>query len=185
MLSFIASPAFADFDAGKKAYDKKDWLTAIQQLRPLAEAGDDRAMVILGNMYSNGGFGVMASHTEALSLYCRAATEKNNAQAMDVIGAMYVSGFGVNQNLQIALQWFNRSALLGDQIGAFYYATIQLQGNKTPPNQLTPDIYSAYKWYKIAAAENQYAKFQDTAAKIAQGIITKKMLPQRAGSQSR
>lgn len=173
-LSLVPAAAFAGFDEGKKAYDKKDWPTAIKELRPLAEAGDDRAMIILGNMY-NGGYGVIPSHKEAMSLYKRAATEKNNPQAMDVIGAMYVSALGVDQNIQTALQWFYRSAMLGDQTGAFFYATILYEGNKTDPNRLAPDLYNAYKWYKIAAAENENAVFKKDATTFA-GAISKRKL---------
>lgn len=173
-LSLMPAAAFAGFDEGKKAYDKKDWPTAIKELRPLAEAGDDRAMIILGNMY-NAGYGVIPSHKEAMSLYKRAATEKNNPQAMDVVGAMYFSALGVDQNIQTALQWFRRSAMLGDQTGAFFYATILFEGNKTDPNKLDPDVYNAYKWYKIAATENDNAVFKKDAATFARAIAEKKL----------
>jgi hypothetical protein len=181
LLSITASPAFADFDAGKKAYDKKDWSTAIKELRPLAEAGDDRAMVVLGNMY-NDGLGIIPSHKEAMALYKRAATEKNNTQGMDAVGAMYVSALGVDQNLQTALAWFHRSAMLGDQTGAFFYATIIFEGNKTPPNQVTPDLYHAYVWFKIAAAEKQNAKLQPIAAKFAKALAAKMLKADQVAS---
>jgi len=174
-LITLTAPAFAGFDEGKKAYDKKDWKTAITELRPLAEAGDDRAMILLANMYSDG-YGVVPSHEEALKLYKRAAIEKNNPQAMDALGAAYVSALGVDQNLQTALQWFKRSAELGDQNGAFFYAAIQVQGNKTRPNEIQPDFYNAYKWFRIAAAETQSKIFQYYSAQFAQGILAKKLL---------
>ncbi len=173
-LSFAAAPAFAGFDEGKKAYDKKDWPAAIKELRPLAESGDDRAMVILGNMYHSG-YGVVSSEKEAMRLYKRAATEKNNTQAMDAIGAMYVSAVGVEQNLMTARDWFKRSALLGDQAGAFFYASLLL-GNKTPPNNLPPDLYNAYKWFKIGAQKKDDLKLQNLCSKMALGIA-KKLLP--------
>lgn len=178
ILLFILSfsfPAFAGFDEGKAAYDKKDWLTAIRELRPLAEHGDDRAMILLANMYASG-YGVIPSHAMALSLYKRAAVEKNNPLAMDALGAAYVSATGVNQNLKVAQQWFLRSARLGDQTGAFFYATILAEGNKTRQNEIKPDPYNAYKWFKIAAAEDQNKVFQKYAAKFAQGILAKKLV---------
>ena len=172
LLACMPAPAFADFDAGKKAYDKKDWPAAIMNLRPLAETGDDRAMILLGNMYASG-YGVIPSHKEAFDLYKRAAVEKNNPQAMDALGAIYVSATGVDQNIKTALQWFLRSASLGDQKGAFFYATILAEGNKTPQNRITPDPYTAYKWFRIAASEKQNAKYQSYAAKISHGIAVK------------
>lgn len=149
LLCFFAAPAFAGFEEGKAAYDSKNWLGAIANLRPLAEKGDDRAMMLLGNMYAQG-LGVMWSTEEALSLYKRAAVEKNNAEAMTAIGAIYSSGRGIPRNLNLAKKWFERSAKLGDPQGAFFYATILFQGNQSPVDDIKPDVYNAYKWYRIA-----------------------------------
>jgi TPR repeat protein len=175
LLAVAFSPAFAGFDEGKKAYEKKDYAAAIKELRPLAETGDDRAMVILANMYE-GGFGIIPSRKEALDLYKRAATEKNNTQAMNAMGAIYISALGVEQNLQTALAWLHRSAMLGDQTGAFLYATLLFEGNKNEPNKLTPDLPEAYKWFRIAASEKQSPTFQAYAAKMAQGLAGKMLL---------
>jgi TPR repeat protein len=178
ILFFLFSmPAFADFDAGKQAYDKKEWAVAIQELRPLAEAGDERALIILGNMYTDG-LGVVANPTEGMKLYKRAAIEKNNSQAMCAVGAMYVSAVGVDQNLAMARDWFKRSAMLGDPRGAFFYATILFSGNKTPPNELEPDLYNAYKWFKIAATETQSPSVKTVAQEIADGIAKKFLKPE-------
>jgi hypothetical protein len=170
----LVSPAFAGFDEGKAAYDKKDWTGAITNLRPLAESGDDRAMILIGNMYMNG-YGVIPSHDEARSLYRRSAA-KNNTQAMNALGAIYISAIGVDQDVHIALQWFLRSAELGDQTGAFFYATLMLTGNKTPPNQIDPDPALAYKWFKVAAGEPQNSTYQRLAGNAARTIVTRKML---------
>jgi TPR repeat protein len=166
-----STPALAGFDEGKAAYDKKDYKTAVTQLRPLAEAGDDRAMVLLGNMY-NEGSGVLISHHEAMRLFKKAAIEKNNTQAMDNIAAMYFSAIGTAQNIPAAIQWFERSAKLGDQTGAFFYATIFIQGNKTTP-QMLPDPMQAYKWFRIAAAEKQNDKLAASCANAADRIAAK------------
>ena len=37
LISFLSSPAFAGFKEGKDAYNRKDWVEAITELRPLAE----------------------------------------------------------------------------------------------------------------------------------------------------
>ena len=39
-LLFSAGSAWADFDDGKAAYERGDYATALQELRPLAEHGD-------------------------------------------------------------------------------------------------------------------------------------------------
>lgn len=174
LISFFSFPAYAGFDEGKKAYDQKQWTQAITELRPLAEAGDDRAMVILGNMY-NEGLGVMKDPKEAFSLYKRAATQKNNADAMVAVAAMYTSGIGVNRNLNASLQWFGRAAQLGNQIGAFFYATVLFRGNKSPDDTISQDTYNAYKWYKIAAKDKKLPKIQQASEKLAKRIADKNL----------
>ena len=174
LVSFLSSPAFAGFKEGKDAYDRKDWVEAITELRPLAESGDDRAMIILANMY-NDGLGVIQSYRGAMSLYKRAAIEKNNTEAMVAIAAMHISGLGVSKNLNTTLQWSKRAAQLGNQQGAFFYALILLRGNKSSTDNIQPDIYNSYKWFRIAAAEKQDSKFQHAAEELAKRIASKKM----------
>lgn len=170
-LSLLASPACAGFEEGKNAYNRKDWVGAITELRPLAEVGDDRAMIIIANMY-NDGLGVIQSPAEAFSLYKRAAG-KNNTEAMVAIAALYTSGEGVDQNLNTAAQWFLRAANLGDQTGAFFYATILFRGNKSPTDDIKPDLYNSYKWFRIAAKEKQYPKYQQAAEELAKRVAEK------------
>ena len=174
LIPFLSSPAFAGFKEGRNAYNNRDWVGAVTELRPLAEAGDDRAMIILGNMY-NEGLGVVQSHKEALSLYKRAATEKNNTEAMVAVTAMHVSGLGVSKSLNTALQWSQRAAQLGNQQGAFFYALILLRGNKSPTDDVQPDIYNSYKWFRIAANDKQYPKFQHAAEEWANRIAKMKL----------
>ncbi|MCK5518884.1 MAG: sel1 repeat family protein [Alphaproteobacteria bacterium] len=174
LISFLSSPAFAGFKEGKDAYNRKDWVEAITELRPLAESGDDRAMIILANMY-NDGLGVAQSYKGAMSLYKRAAIEKNNTEAMIAIAAMHISGLGVSKNLNTALQWSKRAAQLGNQQGAFFCALILLRGNKSPTDDIQPDIYNSYKWFRIAAAEEQNPKFQQAAEKLAKHIADLKL----------
>ena len=174
VLCFFATPAFAGFEEGKKAYEKQDWVRAITELRPLAEAGDDRAMLLLGNMYSEG-YGVMRSYKEALSLYKRAAVEKNNAEAMLAMGAMYTSGRGVEARLNTAKEWFLRAAELGSQQAAFFYATVLFQGNKSATDDIQPDAYQSYKWFRIAEKEPPAGHFQQAAKQIADLIAEKRL----------
>lgn len=176
-LTLISSSAFAGFEEGKSAYDRKDWVAAITNLRPLAEAGDDRAMIILGNMY-NEGLGVLQNSQEALGLYKRAATEKNNPEGMIAVAAMYTSGIGVNRNINTSLQWFRRAALLGNQMGAFFYATILFRGNKSATDDIKPDFYNSYKWFRIVSQETEYPKFQQMAQAFSKRIAEQKLKPE-------
>lgn len=176
LLSLLSSPACAGFQEGKDAYDNKNWQQAVLHLRPIAEEGDDRALIVLGNMYSNG-FGVTQNYQEALSLYKRAA-EKNNTDAMNAIGAIYTSGLGVDVSLNTAMQWFHRTAQQGDQTGAFFYATILYRGNRSTTDDIQPDIYNAYKWFKISAKSGQDLKTRQSAQILSELIAQKKLTPE-------
>ncbi|MDE2337570.1 MAG: sel1 repeat family protein [Alphaproteobacteria bacterium] len=158
--------------AGQKAYNAQQWQTAVTELRPLADAGDVRAMILLANMYENG-YGLVVSHTEAMRLYKRAAISGNNPQAMDAVGAMYVDGRGVTPDLKTARAWFLRSASLGDQTGALFSAIILYEGNKNIFNPATPDLPEAYKWYRICAAETQKPAYAKACARAAEGLAKK------------
>ncbi len=177
----FAPPAYADvaapamqggFDKGLKAYNAQDWRDAVILLRPLADAGDARAMVLLGNMYENG-YGLVLSHAEAMRLYKRAAIGKNNTAAMNAVAAMYVDGQGVPADIRTARAWFRRSALLGDQTGALFYAIILYQGSKNPRNPAKPHLDKAYKWYKICAAGKQNPGYAKACARAAAGLAAK------------
>ena len=174
LLPLLAPPAFAGFEEGRSAYNRKDWVKAIIELRPLAEAGDDRAMILIANMYSDG-FGVTQNRREALSLYRRAALEKNNPEAMLAIAAMYTSAVGIDQSLNTAAQWFLRAAQLGDQTGAFFYAAILFRGNKSRTDDLQPDFYNSYKWFRISAKRTRDPDRQKFALELAESIGKQKL----------
>ncbi|MBI3440667.1 MAG: sel1 repeat family protein [Proteobacteria bacterium] len=174
MSCALAAPAAAGFEEGRAAYNRQDWLHTILELRPLAETGDDRAMILLGNMY-NEGYGVEPNPAKAFSLYWHAATDKNNPEAMDAVAAMYTSGEGIPQNYNAARQWFLRAAQLGDQRGAMFYAMIMYRGNKSDTDDVKPDFYASYTWFSIAAKETTDPKSQDMARALAAAIARKSL----------
>lgn len=171
----ISLPARAGFEEGYAAYNAKDWKAAILNLRPAAEAGDDRAMVVLGNMYAEG-MGVGWDAQEALALYNRAA-DKGNTDAMLAIGATYINGDGVAQSYVTGADWFRRAAEAGSQTGAFFYATTILRGNQSATDDLKSDPYTAYKWFKIAARDGGDASYQKNAQDMAAAVAKKLLKP--------
>ena len=55
LLLFISNtPALADLAKGQKALRNGDFATALEELKPLAEQGDNHARALLGNMHING-----------------------------------------------------------------------------------------------------------------------------------
>ena len=50
----LATPAWADFEAGMEAYKGSEYATALREWRPLAEQGDANAQFNLGMLYTKG-----------------------------------------------------------------------------------------------------------------------------------
>ena len=70
ILALLIAPyaSAQDFDKGTAAYDEKDYATALQEWRPLAEQGWASAQFNLGVMYRNGQ-GVPQDYEEAVKWY--------------------------------------------------------------------------------------------------------------------
>ena len=111
LLLTLAAPAVAGIDEGVAAFDRGDYATALQELRPLAEQGLARAEHQLGLMYFNGQ-GVPQNHTEAVKWY-RKAAEQGYAKAQTYLGGMYGDGLGVPQDYVLSHLWANLAAAAG------------------------------------------------------------------------
>ncbi len=108
VIALTAVPARADFQDGVAAYTKGDYAAALEQFRPLAEAGEDAAQLILGAMYASGQ-GLMQDYARAVTWYRRAA-EQGNPSAQNSLGVMYELGAGVERDPKMAYVWFNLAA---------------------------------------------------------------------------
>ena len=88
------------------AYEHKQYTTAVNIWRPLAEQGNAEARTLLGAMYWSGE-GVPRDHKEAARLYLLAA-DQGYARAQNDIGFMYGFGEGVppRDNVQ-AYKWLS------------------------------------------------------------------------------
>lgn len=171
VATVLPAPARADFIEGKKSYDNKNWRRAIMLLRPLAEKGDARAMVLLGNMYAEG-YGVEKDLTEAFFLY-RGAAERNNPDGILATATLYQTGSGVPVNTRLAIMWFERGAKMGHQASAFFYAMHLYQGSKGESYDFKPDHVAAYKWFRIAARSRGNPKMARTADGLAEKLREK------------
>ena len=72
-ISFLCH-AQTDFDSIKATIESGDYKTALEQLVPLAEAGNAKSQNYLGNMYAKG-LGVKQDYSEALKWYQKAAEQ--------------------------------------------------------------------------------------------------------------
>ncbi len=172
LLLTATSALAADFEKGKKAYDKGDYKTALQEWRPLAEQGHAEAQHNLGNMY-NDGEGVTKDNRQAVFWY-RKSAEHGNAKAQFKLGYMYANGWGVTQDDSQAEIWFRKAAEQdrlrkvaeqGDAIAQLYFGVMYLNGWG-----ISKDYGQAAFWLRKAAEQgnakaqtnlgNTYAKGQ-------------------------
>jgi hypothetical protein len=73
VAAVLAGAALAGpLDDAQAAYNRGDYATALQLIRPLADQGDARAQSILGLMYESGR-GVPQDYAEAVKWYRKAA----------------------------------------------------------------------------------------------------------------
>ncbi len=82
-----------DFEAGKDAFNQRDYATALENFRKAAEAGNAKAQNWLAWMYYYGK-GVPQNNQEAVRWYVKAA-EAGHTIAQVSLGKMYELGRGV------------------------------------------------------------------------------------------
>lgn len=111
LVSLSWSAAWADLDAGNKAYAVRDYDGAFKAWYPLAEAGDPVAQNNIGFMYRKGR-GVHLDEAEAIKWYRRSA-EQGFPDAMTNLGYMYDEGRTVEQDFVESYKWFLLAAERG------------------------------------------------------------------------
>lgn len=133
LLSIAVSVSAGPLEDADAAYQRGDYATALELLRPLADHGDVHAQVGLGAMYLRG-VGVSQDDTKA-AWFFREAAEQGDASAEANVGAMYARGRGVPQDYVKAYMWFTLAAV-HYQPGAERMAA--LQNRNLVATQLTP-----------------------------------------------
>ena len=146
VLALAFTPLAAqDLQKGAAAYTAGDYSTAIQELTPLAEAGDALAQTFLGNMYETGQ-GVPQDYAEAVRWY-RLTAEQGVAMGQYNLGFMYRQGQGVPQDYAEAIRWYRLAADQGDANAQNSLGIMYSKGQGVPQ-----DNVMAHMWYNIGAA---------------------------------
>ena len=146
-LSLVtAAPAWAGLEDGLAAYSRRDYATALESFRPLAEQGAAVAQYTLGNMYFVGQ-GLARDYTEAVRWY-RLAARQEHAAAQYNLGLMYRNAWGVPRDNVEAVKWWRLSAELGRadaqyKLGNMYYAGQGVARSTT----------EAVKWWRMSAKQ--------------------------------
>jgi TPR repeat protein len=93
LLAVSVTAQAADFEAGKRAYDRGDYAAALREWQPLAEKGDLQAERRLGDLYGEGK-GVPRDDAEALRWYRAAASRGDLKARFEVLLICFWKSFG-------------------------------------------------------------------------------------------
>ena len=138
----------ADFSAGYKAYQRRDYATALQIFGQLADQGNARAQFSLGVMY-NKGQGVTQDYAEAMKWY-RKAAEQDYVLAQYNLGLMYSKGQGVPLDYAEAARWYRKAAEQGYSAAQTRLGDMYVLGQG-----VAQDYVQAHMWFNLAAARGQ------------------------------
>ena len=107
----LGTPAFADFTKGQKAFNNKDYATAVEEWRLSAEQGDAKSQFGLGWMYYNGK-GVKKYFKTAVKWYTLAA-KQGHVSSQYNLAKLYQNGQGVKKDYKAAGKWYDLAAEQG------------------------------------------------------------------------
>ncbi len=145
ILLWTSFSAGADLASAKRAYQQKDYATALQQVKPLAEKGDTEAQLILGKMYLSG-HGVVTDTDQAIRWF-KASAEKGNAEAQFFLGSIYLLP---HRNIAEGVKWLRLSADQGNKDAQYLLGKTYLKGDDALPR----DPVQAELWLRLAATDN-------------------------------
>jgi TPR repeat protein len=145
MLICASLSAGADMESGKRAYEQKDYATALKEFAPLAEQGNAAAQLFLGRMYMMGQ-GVLKDSDQAIKWF-KASAAQGNADAQFFLGTMYLLP---RKDIAEGVKWLRLSAEQGQQDAQLILGKAYLQGAKELPR----DNVRAEMWLRLAAKGN-------------------------------
>lgn len=144
-LLCAALAAGADLESAKRAYQQKDYATALKEARPLAEQGNADAQVLLGKMYLMGQ-GVLKDSETALKWF-KASADQGNPDAQFFMGSIYLLP---QTDIPQGLKWLRLSAEQGNKDAQFLLGKAYIQGAQS----LARDPVQAEMWLRLAAKDN-------------------------------
>jgi TPR repeat protein len=149
-----STAAVAGLKEGYEALSKKDYVTAANEYRPLAERGDPEAQYRIGRMYE---FGNGYPQDKALGIaWVRKAAAQGHTDAEQELGVVYATGDGVKQDNAQAVAWFRKAAEKGDATAQYNLGLMYAKGQG-----VAKDYAQAADWWRKSAIQgNADAQFK-------------------------
>jgi TPR repeat protein len=148
----LATSAWADFDSGLRAHDRRDHALALWEWLLSGFDGSATAQFNVGASYYNGDAGPV-DYPRAAEWYARAAAQ-GHVGAQFLLGLMHHVGRGVPQDSGTAARWFRAAAAQGHVRAQHSLGVLYRTGRGVPQ-----DLREAGRWF-LRAAEQGYASAQ-------------------------
>ena len=157
VIIFLSSEiSLANFDDGMDAINKGNYEQAITELKPLADQGDARAQFWYGNLIFNG-LGTPKNMKLGIEFY-RLSAEKNFPLALHELGHIYDNGLGVEQDIDEAINWYEKAITEGRVVYSYHnLGMIYQYGSKN----IEVNVDKAIELYKEAANQNYLGSIQN------------------------
>ena len=137
--------AGADLVSAQRAYEQKDYVTALKESKPLAEQGNAEAQLLLGRMYLMGQ-GVSKDNDQA-SKWFEVSAAQGNADAQFMLGSMYLLP---QKDVAKGVNLLRLSADQGNQDAQYLLVKAYVHGLPSLPR----DPVQAELWLTLAAKTN-------------------------------
>ena len=156
----LAAPAWADLNAGEKAYQSGDYATALREWQPLAELGQAVAQYQLGLLYANGK-GVTKDDAKARQWFEKAAIQ-GHTEAQVNLGVLLMYARGGQQDYKMAVYYLRLAANRGNDVAQRRLGELFERGEG-----VQQDYVKAYMWYSLGSARGVEAgvRLRDAVAK--------------------
>ncbi len=149
-LLVMATTAHADFEAGLRAYQAKNYRLALEQWLPSARGGDPHAQHMLGFLYAHGR-GVDKNLVETVKWW-QAAAKQGHVPAQFTLGNLYLNGIGVEKDFKRAAKWIGTAADAGFADAQYVYGIMHAKGEG-----VSRDVGLAMMWLNLAARKKGVA----------------------------
>jgi len=160
-LLCVGLSAAADLESAKRAYEQKDYATALKESTPLAEQGNADAQVLLGRMYLMGQ-GVLKDPDQAMKWF-KVSAAQGNGDAQFLLGSLYLLP---QKDIPEGVRWLRLSAEQGNQDAQYLLGKTYIQGLRGIPR----DPVQAEMWLCLAAKNN--LDFYQNELRVAEAQIT-------------
>lgn len=140
-----ASVWAADLESAKRAYEQKDYTTALKEFAPLADKGKAEAQLYLGKMYMMGQ-GVLKDPEQAIK-WLKASALQGNSDAQFFLGSIYLMP---QKDIPEGMKWTGLSAEQGNKDAQYLLGKVYMQGLK----DVARDPVQAEMWLRLAAKDN-------------------------------